>query len=83
MLTILEIPKQDPPLAAPPPGISPEKLTGGQRRRASSWPKACIAALIPQELSSLLDSFGLHRRPLRQRRSLLRSIVCPSCGGDA
>ena len=58
MLTMLEIPKPDPPQAAPPLGISPEKLAAVKDSRAGVGGRNASQGSVPQKLTILLENFG-------------------------
>lgn len=82
MLTILEIPKQDPRQAAPPPGVAPEKLQAvADAERALA--EASHRGVSPQELSRLLDQFWSAQKAAAPTPEPLGLDSCPSCGGDA
>lgn len=82
MLTILEIPKQDPPLAAPPTGIAPEKLAA-VKAAAQELEEGMHAGVSPQKLSNLLDSFWSAQKAVAGEKPLLSRSTCPNCGSAA
>lgn len=79
MLTILEIPKQDPPLAAPPSGISPEKLTA-VRDAEKALAEAGYRGASPQEMTRLLEKFWAAQKAAAPAPEPAPLDSCPSCG---
>jgi len=81
-LTMLEIPRPDPPVAVSPPGIAPEKLRAvadAEKELAEASRLGCS----PQQLSRLLDKFWAAQRAATPKPQELSIAACPNCGGPS
>lgn len=81
-LTMLQIPKPDAPQAAPPLGISPEKLAA-VKAAARELEEGMHAGVSPQKLTILLEKFWSAQSAAAPTPEPLGLDSCPSCGGDA
>jgi hypothetical protein len=82
MLIMLEIPKPDAPLPAPPTGIPPEKLAA-VKAAERELEEGMHAGVSPQKLTILLDRFWSAQKAVAGEKPLISGASCPSCGAPA